>query len=114
MVEGDAGTALLHWITVETPSDGVSLHAASGPHQEGLNEWAVVLHVFVQRLAMLKYFGFTSAANQNQVQVPSHVTQGGLGVFVQDPAVGTERQLPAPPADRQGLPLQAIPVVEVR
>ena len=64
--------------------EGVSSFAASGLGlpQDGQNGRAVVLHVFVQHLTMLTDLGLAATAHQYQVQVLSHVSQGGLGVFI--------------------------------
>ena len=62
---------------------------------------------------MLKTLGLAAAADQNQIQVLSHMTQGSLSIFIKNPAVGTKGYLFMPPNNSQGLPLQAIVMVEV-
>ena len=67
----------------------------------------------MEGLTILEALGLAAATHQHQIQVLSQVTQGSLGIFIKDPAVGTKGHLFPSPTNGQGLPLQAIMVVEV-
>ena len=55
----------------------------------------------------------TSSTYEEQVQVLMDMTEGSVGVSVDDPTIGTECQLPSLPSHSEGLPHQTDMPVEV-
>ena len=49
-----------------------------------------------------------TSTNKKEVEVLSHVAEGGLGVLIDNPTVWTEGQLPAPPTNANRLPHQSL------
>ena len=55
----------------------------------------------------------TSSTYEEQVQVLTDMTEGSVGVSVDDPTIGTKCQLPSLPPHSEGLPHQTGMPVEV-
>ena len=67
----------------------------------------------MEHLAVLQTLGLTAPTYKHQVQMLPHMTEGCVGVFVNNSAVRAEGQLLPLPTDVDGLSCEALLVVEV-
>ena len=71
------------------------------------------LHVFVEGQPIEEASGEKTSTDKLEVEMFPHVTEGHVRVLVDDPAVWTEGELPAPSIEAERLPHEASVMVEV-
>ena len=72
-----------------------------------------VLHVFVESWSIEEASGETTSTDKLEVEMLPHIAEGHVGVLVDDSAVQTEGEVPAPSLKVEGLPHEASVSVEV-
>ena len=83
---------------------GFSLMASTGV--------TLVPHMLMQSLPVRKAPGVAASAHEKKVEMPPHMAEGSVRVFVNNSIVGTEGQLPSLALNVQQLPHQAPMLVE--
>ena len=71
------------------------------------------LHVFVESRSIEEASGETTSTDKLEVKMLPHMAEGHVGVLVDDSAVQTEGELPAPSLEVERLPHEASMSVEV-
>ena len=71
------------------------------------------LHVFVECRSIEEASGETTSTDKLEVEMLPHMAEGRVGVLVDNSAVRTEGELPAPPFKDERLPHEAAMLVEV-
>ena len=70
--------------------------------------------MFVEHLAIRKTLCLTAPTQEHQVQMFPHMTEGCVGILIENSTVRAESNLLSLPTNSKGLPFQASPVMEVR
>ena len=63
--------------------------------QDGYSGEALVPHMLIQSLFVRKALGVATSAHEKEVKMPPHMAEGSVSILVNDPAIGTEGQLPS-------------------
>ena len=71
------------------------------------------LHVFVESWSIEEASGETTSTDKLEVDMLPHMAEDHVGVLVDDPAIWTEDELPAPSFKVERLPHDASMMVEV-
>ena len=71
------------------------------------------LHVFVESRSIEEASGETTSTDKLEVEMLPHLAEGHVKVLIDDPAVWTEGELPAPSFEAERLPHEACVMVEV-
>ena len=69
--------------------------------------------MLVQGRSIEETLRVTTSTDELEVQVLPHVAESHVRVLVNNSAVGTESELPAPPIEAKRLPHEALVTVEV-
>ena len=85
------------------------LGAVSNGHHRGTQS----PHVLVQGQPIEETLGVTTSTDELEVQVLPHMAESRVGVLINNSAVGTESELPAPPFEVKRLSHEALVMVEV-
>ena len=80
---------------------------------DGSYRGTLTLHVFVEGRSIEEAPRVTTSTDKLEVEVLPHMAESLVGVLVNNSAVGTESQLPAPPFEVKRLPHKAWVTVEV-
>ena len=94
-------------------SQGVLLLRGLGAIPDGGYRGTLYLHVFVESWSVEEAPGVTTSTDKLEVEVLPHMAENCVGVLVNNPAVGTESELPAPSFKVKQLPHEAQVTVEV-
>ena len=70
-------------------------------------------HVFVESWSIEEASGETTSTDKLEVEMLPHMAEGCVGVLIDDSAVRTEGELPAPSLEVERLPHEASVLVEV-
>ena len=85
-----------------------------GVVSDGCHRGALSLHVLVQGWSIEETLGVTTSTDELEVKVLPHVVESCVEVLVNNPTVGTESKLSAPPGEVKRLAHEALMLVEVR
>ena len=78
-------------------SQGVLSSRRLGAVSDGCHRGTLTLHVLVQGWSIEETLRVTTFTDELEVKVLPHVAESHVRVLVNDPTVGTESKLPAPP-----------------
>ena len=92
---------------------GVLLPRWLGVVSDGGYRGTLILHVFVEGRSVEEAPGVTTSTDKLEVEVLPHVAESHVGVLVNNSAVWTESELPAPHFEVKRLPHEAWVMVEV-
>ena len=101
----------LVWLTRD--SQGVLLSRRLGAVSDGYHRGTLSPHVLVQGWSIEETLRATTSTDELEVKVLPHVAESHFRVLVNNSAVGTESELPAPPFEVKRLPHEALLTVEV-
>ena len=94
-------------------SQGVLPSRRLGAVSDGYHRGTLSPHVLVQGRSIEETLRVTTSTDELEVKVLPHVAESCVGVLVNNSAVGTESELPAPPFKVKRLPHEALVTVEV-
>ena len=99
---------------VARDSQGVLLSRRLGAVSDGCHRGTLSPHVLVQGQSIKETLRVTTSTDELEVKVLPHIAESHVGVLINNSAVGTESELPAPPIEAKRLPHEALVMVEVR
>ena len=108
--QGSASWSLV-WLVRDL--QGVLPSRRPGAVSDGCHRGTLSPHVLVQGWSIEETLGVTTSTDELEVQVLPHVAESHVGVLINNSAVGTESELPAPPFKVKRLPHEALVMVEV-
>ena len=108
--QGSASWSLV-WLVRD--SQGVLPSRRLGVVSDGHHRGTLSPHVLVQGRSIEKTLRVTTSTDELEVKVLPHVAESRVGVLVNNSAVGTESELPAPLFEVKRLPHEALVMVEV-
>ena len=108
--QGSASWSLV-WLARD--SQGVLPSRRLGAVSDGCHRGTLSLHVLVQGRSIEEISRVTTSTDKLEVKVLPHVAESCVRVLVNNSAVGTESELPAPPFEVKRLSHEALVMVEV-
>ena len=91
------GSALWSLVWLVRDSWGVPPSRRLGAVSDGCHRGTLSLHVLVQGQSIEETPRVTTSTDKLEVKVLPHVAESCVGVLINNSAVGTESELPAPP-----------------
>ena len=107
------GSASWSLVQLARDSQGVLPSRRPGAVSDGCHRGTLSPHVLVQGRSIEETLGVTTSTDELEVKVLPHIAESCVGVLVNNSAVGTESELPAPPFKVKRLPHEALVMVEV-
>ena len=108
--QGSASWSLL-WLVGH--SQGVLPSRRPGADSDDLHRGTLSPHMLVQGQSIEETLRVTTSTDKLEVKVLPHVAESHVGVLINNSAVGTESELPAPPFEVKRLSHEALVMVEV-
>ena len=108
--EGSTSWSLV-WLARD--SQGVLPSRRLGAVSDGYHRGTLSPHVLVQGRSIEETLGVTTSTDKLEVKVLPHMAESHVRVLINNSAVGTESELPAPPLKVKQLPHEALVTVEV-
>ena len=81
---------------------------------DGCHRGTLSPHVLVQGWSIEETLRVATSTDELEVKVLPYVADSHVGVLINNPTVGTEGKLPAPPSEVKKLPHEALMSVEVQ
>ena len=107
------GSTVWSLVWLVRDSQGVLPSRRLGVVSDGRHRGTLSLHVLVQGRSIEETPRVTTSTDKLEVKVLPHMAESCVRVLVNNSAVGTESQLPAPPFKVKQLPHEALVMMEV-